>query len=339
MVGPADETTRERWQRRVVSVPAYLVLCLAALTIFPVVLPIAAAVDLVRRRRWVLSRCLSFFVFYLCCEVAGVAISLMVWLTTGPWLGGQEREYVERNFRLQCWWARTLLRGATEIFGLKFAVEMGPEIGHGPMLLFLRHTGVGDTLLPSVFLAERFHIIFRYVLKRELLWDPCLDIVGQRLPNYFARRGSGASQREIGAVQSLLLNLGRDDGVLIYPEGTRFTPQKRQRALEKMRHGGETGLLSLAQTLRHTLPPRLGGPLGLLEKNPGADVVFCAHTGFDGAGTFHDLLKGTLIDATIRVTFWRVPYAEIPVERGAQAEWLYRQWQRVDDWVARNAAA
>jgi hypothetical protein len=55
----------------------------------------------------------------------------------------------------------------------------------------LRHASIGDTLLASA-LVGRPHGIFwlRYVLKRELLWDPCLDVVGNRLPHVFVDRAS-----------------------------------------------------------------------------------------------------------------------------------------------------
>ena len=59
---------------------------------------------------------------------------------------------------------------------------------------------MGDTVLPVVFFALPTGVRLRYVLKRELLFDPCLDIVGQRLPNYFARRGAGATEQEVAGV-------------------------------------------------------------------------------------------------------------------------------------------
>ena len=71
------------------------------------------------------------------------------------------------------------------------------------MLLFPRHVSVADTLLPAVFVSSRNGILLRHVLKRELLWDPCLDIVGNRLPNCFVRRDSRDSAREIRAVAAL----------------------------------------------------------------------------------------------------------------------------------------
>jgi hypothetical protein len=74
----------------------------------------------------------------------------------------------------------------------------------------------------------------------------------------------------------------------------------------------------------------------LLEANRGADAVFCAHVGFEDAGTFNDLFRGSLVNRVIGVHFWRVPFAEIPRERDSQTRWLYEQWARVDDWISRQ---
>jgi 1-acyl-sn-glycerol-3-phosphate acyltransferase len=206
-------------------------------------------------------------------------------------------------------------------------------VRQGPFLLFLRHASIGDTVLPAVYIGDRHGIMLRYVMKRELLWDPCLDIVGNRLPNYFVQRGSGDSAREIAAMQRLLEELGPRDGVLIYPEGTRFSREKRDRLVARLRGAAPARLLAVAEQLRHTLPPRLGGPLGLLARNPGLDAVFCAHTGFEGAATFGDLVAGSLIGREVRVTFWRVPFAQIPKEHSGRAEWLFDHWRRIDEWI------
>ena len=71
------------------------------------------------------------------------------------------------------------------------------------------------------------------MLKRELLSEPCLDIAGQRLPNYFVRRDTG-EEVERERIGQLARDMGSDDGFLLYPEGTRFTAERRQRALEKI---------------------------------------------------------------------------------------------------------
>jgi hypothetical protein len=71
----------------------------------------------------------------------------------------------------------------------------------------------------------------------------------------------------------------------------------------------------------------------LLSRNPGADVVICAHTGLESASSFGDLWRGDLVGATVRVRLWRVPFAQLPTEPDAQMSWLFEQWQRVDDWI------
>ena len=62
----------------------------------------------------------------------------------------------------------------------------------GPVIVMIRHASILDNLLPSVFVAWPHKVRLRYLLKRELLSDPGLDIGGKRLPNYFVRRGTGA---------------------------------------------------------------------------------------------------------------------------------------------------
>jgi 1-acyl-sn-glycerol-3-phosphate acyltransferase len=333
--GVKRETLTSRWLRRAVTLPAYFALCAASLCLLPLTVAAAAVVDLVRGGPWVRVRCVLFFTFYLCCEVAGVVMALGAWLLSAILLGRGGDRFRRWNFQLECWWTSTLLAGAQRVFAMRVEAENAEVADHGPFLLFIRHASVGDTLLPAVLVSKRYDIELRYVLKHELLWDPCLDIVGNRLLNYFARRGSGDSEREVRAVQRLAEDLGPCQGVLIYPEGTRFTAVKRQRILERLAQS-RSELLEPTQALSRVLPPRLGGPLGLIECSPNADVVFCVHTGFEGAGTFNDLMKGTLVGAVIRVSFWRVPCAEIPRDRAAQVQWLFAQWRRVDDWVAAN---
>jgi 1-acyl-sn-glycerol-3-phosphate acyltransferase len=175
------------------------------------------------------------------------------------------------------------------------------------------------------------------VIKRELLWDPCLDIVGHRLPNYFIRRGSEDSDREVRALRDLIRGVRPDEGVLVYPEGTRFSPAKRERILARLRERGQEGLARRAASLKNVLPPRLGGPLALLEDNPGLDVVVCAHTGFERATSFWELWNGGLRKLEVRVCFWRIPFAEIPREREERIDWLFAQWSRIDTWIDRTA--
>jgi hypothetical protein len=65
------------------------------------------------------------------------------------------------------------------------------DLEPGPMLLFIRRAGA--TVLPAVFLSGRDGLGQRYVLERELPWDPCLDIVGNRLQ--WQRVGDGVAEQ------------------------------------------------------------------------------------------------------------------------------------------------
>ena len=331
-----DDPRLRRWGRRAVTIPLYNFLFFLSLAALPVVLIVTAAIDALRGSRWALSRCALFFLYYLGCEVLGIAISAGLWVGR---LAIARTHYLTLNFRLQCWWARTLFGGGQRLFGLRLDVKGLDEVERGPILLFMRHASVGDTVLPAVLVSSQQGIRLRYVMKRELLWDPCLDIVGNRLPNYFVRRGSGDAAREITAVRRLADDLAPDEGIFIDPEGTRFSPERQRRALDRIRRQGDAALVARADRLHHVLPPRLGGTLALLGADTGADVVFCVHFGFDGIRSFQDFLWGGLIDRTIEVEFWRVPAESIPSDRNAQARWLYDQWSRVDEWVGSRSEA
>jgi hypothetical protein len=224
------------------------------------------------------------------------------------------------------------------IYGIRLEVEGDGDSGPGPLLVFMRHASIGDTLLPAILLSNRHGWRLRYVMKRELLWDPCLDVVGQRLPNVFVRRGSGDSAAEIEAIQRLAVDLGPDEGILIYPEGTRFTPRKRERLLARLERSGDPRLLAKARELRHVLPPRLGGALGLLDRCPEADVLFVGHVGFDGAATLADLWYGRVVGRHVRVCLWRVPARQIPADRDARVDWLYGEWARLDAWIGQKGS-
>jgi 1-acyl-sn-glycerol-3-phosphate acyltransferase len=176
----------------------------------------------------------------------------------------------------------------------------------------------------------------RYVLKRELLWDPCLDVVGQRIPNVFVDRFSDDPAAEVRRVQVLSRDLGPRDGVFLCPEGTRFSESRRARVLLRLEQEGKEKLLEAARSFSAVLPPQLGGTLGLLEAAPQADVVVGVHTGFEGTTSLARLWNGGLVGRTVRVEFWRVSRCEIPDGRDAREAWLLDQWRRVNDWVLRN---
>jgi 1-acyl-sn-glycerol-3-phosphate acyltransferase len=117
------------------------------------------------------------------------------------------------------------------VFG--FTVEgSGVELGiPGPVLVLVRHTSTADTVLTAGVLANPNRLNLRYVLKNELLWDPCLDVVGRRLPNAFLTRSSAQRSGDLDQLRRLAQDLSEDEGVLLYPEGTRYSAAKAARAI------------------------------------------------------------------------------------------------------------
>ena len=322
--------------RRAATVPAALLGgLLAPLFLLPGLL-LALAADALRRRGLVATRAVAFGAVFLLSEAGGLIAAGAIWLAAGPWTGKPPEHWLQANFRLQCLWARALFGAARRIFALKVQVDEGQaRLGRGPLLLFARHASILDTLLPAVFVSARHRLRLRTVLKRELLADPCLDVVGNRLPNVFVRRGSERPEAEIASIAALGRDLALDEGVLIYPEGTRFTPARREQALARLAAAGDGARRRRAEALRSVLPPRSAGPLALLEAAPEADVVFLAHVGLEGLVTPGDALRH-LAGRRLALCFWRVPCSRIPESREARLAWLDAEWARLDAWVARG---
>jgi 1-acyl-sn-glycerol-3-phosphate acyltransferase len=301
--------------------------------LFPLLVGVAAVVDLTRsaltRRPWMATRLVLFLWVFLAAEVAGLVWFSIHWVTTPPTPDRRER-LVAKTWRVQTWWARTLLAAVRRLFRLELDVQDEDTAAPGPVLALFRHASIIDNLLPAVLLSGRLGLKLRWVIKRELLSLPPLDVGGKRLPNYFVDRQSDDPRGELRRIKALATGLRSDEGVLIYPEGTRFTQSRRTRALQRLARGSvET--YERASRLRHVLPPRPGGVLTVLDQ--GYDVVICAHEGLGGFARVKDLWAGSLVGRTIHVRFWRVPAEDIPPGRSARIDWLYTQWEQIDAWI------
>jgi 1-acyl-sn-glycerol-3-phosphate acyltransferase len=329
---PRQESWLRTARRRVLSIPLFVVATIAVLMVSPVVYPAAWGVDVSLRQRKSVLRAFAMLQVFLLCETAGIAGTAWIWARHGR---NRER-FLEANFRLQCWWAGTLYRAGVRLFSLKVEVEGLAYAAEGPMLVFSRHVSPIDNLLPAVLVSVEHGLRLRWVINRSLLRDPCLDIVGNRLPNCFVANSSGDSEREIRRVEALGQGLGRRDGVLIFPEGTLFSAQRRERIIRKLQLSGEAKLLERAQRLQQLLPPRLGGSMALLGAAEGVDALFIAHTGLEDATRYHSILRGGLIGRTVRVRIWREAANTIPSEGNQRVEWLHDRWEEMDRWVTAN---
>lgn len=309
------------------TIPSIVLGFLVVTPLLPVLVVVTLVGDLLRGRwRLPLVRLLGFGWWYLTAETLGLVVLAASWAATL----GRPTARRSQTYRIQRWWAGSLYGALRLLFG--FAIELEAEdakLDAGPYVLMMRHASIADTLVPAIAIAHPFGMRIRYVLKSELLADPCLDVAGNRVPNIFVQRGRAGA--DIPAVAALATDLGDADAVLIYPEGTRFTAAKRERLMASKR--GQVA--ERAKALTATLPPKPGGPAVLAKA--GHDVVFLAHRGLEGLAGIKDLLDGALIGAKVTAEAWRVKAAEVDID--AVDDWLFEQWRRVDAWVAVPAPA
>lgn len=313
------------------TVPLLAIIWAVLVACLPVVLIVVGLLDVVRpTRSWARTRAVLAIVWIACCEVVGVAASLLLWIVF--LLHRSPARFVDQNTALQRHWTNALFAGSKKIFGMTVITEGLEAVGEGPFIVLVRHASLVDTVLTAAVLANPGRLRLRYVLKNELLSDPCIDIVGHRLNNAFVSRGD-EPELDLALIRGLTQELSDDEGVLIYPEGTRFSPGKLQKLQKRL--GEDPVFGSTVAKLRHVLPPRPGGTLALLDEAPELDVVVLAHKGLEGAATLADFWHGELVGATLRVEAWRIAAAEIPIEARHDPTWLLEKWAEVDDWVGR----
>jgi 1-acyl-sn-glycerol-3-phosphate acyltransferase len=296
---------------------------IALVVLLPLWLPLAALADIVRLR-WRLPtvRLLAFAVCWTWLETVGVTAAALLWLT------GQRRNQ-RLHFGLQRWWAARLMGALQVTTGIRVDAADATSLAPGPAIMLCRHASLADSLLSAWVVTSTARMNPRYVLKKELLADPCLDVVGNRLPNYFLDRQAPDSTTELAALRTLAAGLTDDQVAIIFPEGTRSSATKRARALEKIRERDPDRADRLAG-MQHLLPPRPAGSQALLEGRPDVDVIIAWHIGFDGLDTFGRILRYLAHrPRTVQFHARRVARKDVP-EGAAFTQWLDDQWLQSD---------
>lgn len=312
------------FRRRVVSIPAVILAALLLLVLAPIWLPLTLIVDLVTApRRLPRTRLVLFALCWAWLETAALGVCLVLWVTRRP-LGSW--------YTLQRWWAARLIGSLRVVCGFRMDVEGAGATLPGPVVVFGRHASLADSIASLFVIAPDAKTRPHYVLKRELLSDPCLDIAGNIIPNHFLDRGATDSGPELASLTALATGMGAEDVAVIFPEGTRANPKKRARALEKIGERDPARAERL-RGLRHLLPPRPAGGAALLAGAPDADVVILGHIGFEGLDTFGGILRVLPRKPPVKMWLRRIPRAEIPADDAAYTAWLDDAWLRLDDEV------
>ncbi len=218
----------ETARRRTLSVTGVATAALLLTLLLPVWLPLVAVIDLLRgRRRLPLARLLAFGLGWTWLETMSVAVTFALWVA-------RRSRDLDVHYALQRWWADRLIRLLARTTGIQVQAEGVDALSPGPVVVLCRHASLADSLVSAWVVTTAAGLRPRYVLKRELLADPCLDIVGNRLPNHFLDREAPDAASELTALERLAAGLGEGEAAVIFPEGTRATDGKRRRALARI---------------------------------------------------------------------------------------------------------
>ncbi|MGZ6910184.1 MAG: 1-acyl-sn-glycerol-3-phosphate acyltransferase [Acidimicrobiia bacterium] len=289
--------------------------------------PLAAAADVATSGlRFPRTRLLGFAWAWTSLETMGVAAA-------GALAATGRRDDRTLHYALQRWWAARLIDALRVFTDLRIEVDGLDALAPGPIVMCARHASIVDSLLPA-WLLGRVGMRPRYVLKDDLLVDPCLDIVGHRIPNHFVDRTPEDLDTELAEIEALASGMGRADAAVIFPEGMVVTETRRARAVERLATRDPERAERL-RGLRVLAPIRPAGTTALLRGAPDADVVFVTHTGLEALQRVGDAVRSLPLRTPVRVSIRRVARRDVP--RDGFESWLDQQWSAADGKLAAAA--
>ncbi len=324
--------------RRLVVAPVIILVTVLLWVTLPVWLIGAAALSPILPGRWRALRLLWLLILYLTCETVMLAVMLGLWVSSGfgwkmrtPYFEGIHYDLVQGVM-----WV--FFREAKRVLNLTIATDgPAPDAHPGvPILVACRHAGPGDSFTLIHALMHWYDREPRVVLKDTLAWDPMIDVILRRIPARFISPTPGASEDLESQITALARGLDENDAFVIFPEGGNFTPERRQRGIDRLRRLGMERMADRAEAMIHVIAPKPGGFIAALDGAPDADVVLVAHTGLDHMLTVRDVWRELPMDKRIIMRWWQVPRDEIPAGREERIEWLFGWWEQIDAWIAEN---
>jgi 1-acyl-sn-glycerol-3-phosphate acyltransferase len=321
--------------RRPVTVTLWLVMSIVCLVLSPVVLALAALASALtgRPQPLIFAR---LIVAYFALELATLAACGVLWLASCGGLLMGTPTFQRLHYRLLRWFVRGFAARWSALLEINVPAQASTEATRAlesdrPLLFFSRHAGPGDTILLIDHLLTRFDRLPSVVFKQSIVVDPCVDLIGHRLPHAVLDTSDPEEcEQQIEKVAAGLRSRGV---LLLFPEGGNFTAERRLRAIRKLWSTGRRREARRAEHMSHVLPPRPTGALAALRGNPGADVIFGAHAGLGLAAFPRELWEAAPLGKTFTTHMWLSPAAENPTEPEAQVVWIYDWWKRLDTWI------
>jgi len=319
--------------RRLVIAPFALLLCLFLIVTSPVLLAAAAIADLFLPGNRRTLRLVTFLLCYLALEAVGLVVMFSLWVASGFGATIRSERMQNAHYGFMRWWLSAINGVAKKVFHMRVVIEDRPEPRAGPILVFCRHAGPGNSMLliGTIMVGYRRHP--RIVMLAKLQWEPLYDVMLNRTPNRFIKHDPTRRELYTNAITALATGLGDADAFVLFPEGKDFTPRVRMRAIEYLKNKGLRAAAERAEKMAHVLPPRHGGVMAAMAGAPQADVVLVAHSVLEDVGSFKELWSRIPFQRPIVARYWRIAPAEVPTEQDAVIEWLYGWWERIDRWI------
>lgn len=327
------ESPLTRWARRAVTVPT----ALAAPWVLGGAAPLAGGAALLADLRegdgrlW-RSRSYGMALAYACAEAGGLLASGALWAAAQADGGVEGGRAQGAHHELQRAWAAAILTAGRTLLDLRIEAEGLDDLGPGPLVVLGRHASLPDAFLPAALFSVGAGRRLRMVIKDDLAWVPCLDVVGHRLPNAFVDRAPSSAAQAREDLARVGRDLGPEDVAVIFPEGTYPTPAARARALDRLAER-QPSHRERAEGLIHLLPPRPAGAFALMDAAPDADVAILGHVGLEQMTSMALLARSLPLPDPVRARLWRIPRREVPSRPAARLEWLWQEWEALDRWV------
>jgi 1-acyl-sn-glycerol-3-phosphate acyltransferase len=327
--------------RRPVTVAVWLLVSAACLVVSPLLLGVGLAASALtgRRQPTVVAR---LIVTYFAHELGALVACGALWLAAGA---GQ-RIGAPRSQRLHWRLVRWFFGGLAASGRRALEIDVRPGASSEavralqsdqPLLVFSRHAGPGDTIFIVDELVSRFDRRPSVVFKESLAIDPCVDLLAHRLPQAMIDTSDREEcEARIGALTADLPARGL---LLLFPEGGNYTAERRRSALQRLWRQGRRRSAERAEGMPHVMPPQPGGVLAALGARPGTDVLFAAHTGLGLAAYPRQFWRHMPIGRTLHTRMWLVPASDVPAGDDERVRWLYRWWERIDEWIGEQSAS
>lgn len=321
--------------RRPVTVITWVALSVACLVASPLLLAVGTLASMLLRRpqpRILASLVVAYFAY----ELAVLVACGTLWWASGFGFALRRPRFAGLHHRLLAWFVRGLAARVQALLDIHVVAHPSPEAaaalaGDQPLLFFSRHAGPADSVLLVDLLTNRYGRRPSLVFKEILELDPCVDLLAHRLPH--AALDASEPHDAEAQIERVTAQLGSRGVLVLFPEGGNFTPERRRRALARLRRQGRRREAAAAQQMAHMMAPHPTGALAALQANLTADVVFSAHTGLGLEAFPRQMWRHPPIGKTLTTRMWLAPADQRPRDPDQQVRWLYEWWQRLDRWV------